>query len=733
MDKRRWLRVAMVTGAVMCLAVIALIVVVRLNAPKIAPAVGNMVLERAATSLSGKLEAGGIDISLFGATILRDVKLTDAKGALVLACDELTVDFSFADLLGGNFAMGRIKSVELTGAKINLEQDKAGRWNTENLVKPSDQPFDFRGKVVLRKSAVTVTTPQVKRAIESLEGDLAFAGYPAVAVDLDGKLQKTGVKATGSWTKDGPYVIALKADVLEIADWQSLVPASSKIALTGGQMKDVAVTVKSGKDAASVQGEGKIAGLAADVDGTKLTDGQGTVKFTEQSLEVAGFTVAVSGQKVSVDGQVSLKGITPQMNFTVAAQGYDPAGIKGAGALKGPVNFKATVSGPIDNIATRGDFQIASGTFDTTSFTNAAGTFSYAGDVLTFEKVQLNAMGGTLAFSGTWNVKTAVFRQTVSGQNIDSGQVSEKALQGPVDFTAELTGPDVDHMTIDGRVSMKAGSLSTISFTSLEGQFTKRGNTVDLRGVSIVTSGQRLNASGQVVLAGGKAQMNLNVSSSGMDLKVLQANAPLKGPVAFQATVTGPTDNFAAQGNFQMASGSLGRINFTGAKGSFHYANDLLTINSASGNALGGTMTTAGTITKTTVYNQKVTGQNVDAAFFTDGDVQGKAGFIAQISGKDDWDNASADGSFSIKSGNVKGIPFNNMTGNFTKRGAKSDFSDLHMQMAGGLVKGTAFTEGDYIRLKLTPGDSKLALILGPKLAQLIPQEEQVIKFRGVK
>ena len=733
MDKQRWLRIAKITGGILALAIILLVIVVRLNAPKIAPVVGKMVLDRAAASLNGKLEAGGIDFSLFGATILRNVRLADAKGAAVLSCDELTVDFSFADLIRGNFSLDRVKSVELSGARINLEQDKAGRWNTENLVKPSEQSFDFRGKVVLKKSAVTVTTSQGKREIASLAGDLSFAGYPAVAVDLAGKLEKSGVKATGAWTKDGPYAIVLKADALDIADYQSAVPASSRITLTGGQIKDIAVTVRNGKDAASIQGEGKFAGLAAEVDGTKLTDGQGTVRFTEQSLDVVGMTVAVSGQKVGIDGQASLRGTTPQVSFTVAAQGYDPAGIKGAGALKGLVNFKAAVSGPMNNIVTRGEFQVSSGSFDKTSFSNAAGTFSYAQDILTFEKVQLNAMGGTLAFSGTWNVKTAVFRQTVTGQNIDSGLVSEKAMQGPVDFTATLTGPDVDHMTIDGRFSMKAGSLSTISFTALEGQFTKRSNTVDLRGVSIVTSGQRLNASGQVVIAAGKTQLNLNVSSAGMDLKALQANAPLKGPVAFQATVTGPADNFVAQGNFQMASGSLGRINFTGAKGSFRYAGDLLTIDSAAGNTLGGTMTTAGTITKTTVYNQKVTGQNVDAGFFTDGDVQGKANFTAQISGKDDWDNASADGSFTMKSGNVKGVPFNNMTGNFTKRGSKSDFSNLRMQMAGGLVNGTAFTEGDYIHLKLAPSDSPLAAILGQKLAQLIPQQEMQIKFRGVK
>ena len=73
------------------------------------------------------------------------------------------------------------------------------------------------------------------------------------------------------------------------------------------------------------------------------------------------------------------------------------------------------------------------------------------------------------------------------------------------------------------------------------------------------------------------------------------------------------------------------------------------------------------------------------------------------------------------------------MTGNFTKRGPQNDFSNLRLQMAGGLVNGTAFTEGDYIRLKLAPGDSPLAALLGPKLAQLIPQQELRVKFRGVR
>jgi len=733
MDKQRWLRIVKIVGVIGCVVIVLLAIVLKVNAPRIAQVVGSLVVERAAESLSGKLAVGGIDFSLFGDTTLHNVVLSDNGGAVVATCNELAIGYSFADLLRGNLTMDKVQSIQLSGLKLNLIQDKAGRWNVENLFKFGNQPSEFRGKVVLQKCAVAVTTPQSKREIESLEGEVSFAGYPSVSADLAGKLQKTALKAQGVWNKDGSFALTFNADLLDLAEYQSSLPASAKITVTGGQLKDIVLTAKRDKDVTHVQGAGKISGLAANIDGNKLTDGQGSFRLTEQSLEIVDMTVAVSGQKVSVKGQASLAGTTPRINFSVAAQGYDPAGIKGAGALKGLLTFQATISGPIDQIGMYGNFQIPSGSFNGTNFSAAAGRFSYAQDILTFDKVHLSALDGALDISGTWNIKTAYFNQLVSGQNIDSALVTDKAVQGRTTFTANVAGPDVNHITIGGRFSMNAGTLSTIAFSSLEGQFAKQGNNIDLSGVSIVTSGQRLSASGNVSMAAGRTMLNLKVSSNGTDINVLHPNAPLKGLVAFQADVTGPADNFVASGNFQMPSVYLGRINFTAAKGSFHYANDLLRIDNVVGRALGGTMTTTGTITKDTVYNQKVTGQNVDAGFFTDRDVQGRANFTTKISGKGDWDNASADGSFTMKSGNIKGVSFSNMTGDFTKRGAQSDFSNLHLQMAGGLVNGTAFTDGDYIRLKLAPSDSPLALLLGLKLAQLIPQQELRIKFRGVK
>lgn len=99
---------------------------IKINSNKIADNVGEIVIGRGAQSVNGKLSVGGVDISLFGATVIRNLVLTDLNGEVILTSDMVSVDYGLSDLLSNNLNLESIKSVTVSGLKLNLVQDRSG-------------------------------------------------------------------------------------------------------------------------------------------------------------------------------------------------------------------------------------------------------------------------------------------------------------------------------------------------------------------------------------------------------------------------------------------------------------------------------------------------------------------------------------------------------------------------------------------------------------------------------
>ena len=735
MDSKKKRRIAFGVLGVLIIAGVALTVFWKMNGPKVIAAVNEAILTRAGQAVNGKLTAEGLDFTLFGSTAIHKMALYDAKNNLMASSDEVIVDFSFADMISGNLSLDKVKSISFEGLKVNLSRDKTGRWNAEDILKPqpADKPMNFRGKILVSKGTAIVTNVDDIKQFDKVEGSFDFETFPAIKTDLKGNLGDSALTAKGNWAASGVMAMNLQASTFEMSQLMAYIPSIGKTKLLAGQLKDFTITLSRDKGAMVIGANGAVTGLNVDLDGVKLTEGQGKVKFADQILDIQDTTLVYAGQKISVGGKVDLTQTQPRLNLNVAGSGFNLASMSDNSQIQGTASFKAVLGGTPETITANGDFQIPSGSISSTAFTDAAGIFSYAGDVMTIDQTTLKSMGGALNLSGTLNRKTSQFRQKVTGQGIDAGQMSEKAIQGKVDFTAMVTGQDSANAIADGSFSMPSAVISGTTFSNISGQFVKRAKTLDLSNVNLTTSGQKLTVRGQVTVDAGKTGLNLNISSSGMDVSAFQPNAPLKGPVAFQAAVVGTPDKHSVAGSFQIASGQLGILQFTSGSGNFHFADDVLTIESARANALGGAITTAGTVTKAGAYNQKVTGQNVNAALVTDGDVQGRADFTTTVSGQGDFDKANADGNFSMGSGSVNNIPFSSMNGNFLKRGPQIDFPKLDIKFVGGIVDGSGHTEGDYLLMKLTPGTTPLAIILGPKLNQYIPQGDMKIRFSRPK
>ena len=461
----------------------------------------------------------------------------------------------------------------------------------------------------------------------------------------------------------------------------------------------------------------------------------GMLLSAKSLLDVNPQSAQLDGNKLNVNGTIDFATTSPGLALQLAAAGTDIASLAGSKAsVSGLLSFQADVTGTLAKTLARGVFKLPAGQLDANPLTDGEGSFSYAGEVLTIQNATLKALGGALAISGTMEPQTSRYNLKVSGQNVDGAILTNQGVSGRMSFEATVSGAaDASTMTASGVFALPSAKISDYDISNATGSFRKQGNRLDLSNVGVTLSGQRLSVGGSVTLAtgGGSPQLNLTISSGGLNANVFNPNSALKGSIAFQATVTGTPQKNQARGNFQIGSGALGELAFSAASGGFSYVDGVLTLSGGRAQSLGGSLALSGTVVpKTMEYRQQVTGTNIDAAQLTDKDVQGRADFAATISGTGDWDKANGDGNFKMNSGSVKGISFNGLTGNFSKRGRQTEFTNLKFNMLGGLASGTGATEGEYVRLIITPNavaNTALSILTGKTLQ---PQDLR-IRFRG--
>lgn len=706
-------------------------------APRVLAGVQDLLIKQVNSSIIGRMEVGSLDFSILGSAVLKKVILFDQTGKQIAAGDEVDISYNFGDLLGGKFGMDSVKSVSVNKLNLQVGIDKDGRWSILDIVKPqAERAAVFRGKVAVKDGTIAVTTPTWQRKFTELDGDLDYEQTPLVAVDLKGKMGKSALTAKGTWMPDDKTQLALTIDSLEVAEAQGMLPASTAAPrFTAGVLKDVKANLIQDKSGIQTTGEAVLAGLAMTMQGKSLQEGNAKLKLQGKTVTLTDGSVLFDGNKLLLAGSFDFAPVSPTLNLQVSGAGVNIASLAGSKAsLAGTLSFQADVSGSLDKTVAKGTFRMPTGSMDGNPITDGEGTFSYAGEAVTIQSASLKALGGSLGISGTLLPQTSRYNLKISGQNVDGAALTNKGIAGKMGFEATVSGEaSADSMAASGNFSLPAGKISDYDITNAAGGFSKQGNRLDLSNVGVTLSGQRLSVGGSVTLAtgGGAPQLNLSVSSSGLNTNVFNPNSALKGSIAFQATLTGTPEKNQARGNFQIASGALGELAFSAASGGFSYVDGLLTLSGGRVQCLGGVITLNGTVTpKTMAYNQQIAGQNVDAALLTDRDVQGRADFTASINGTGDWDKANGDGNFKMNAGSVKGISFNSLTGNFSKRGRQTEFSNLKFNMLGGLASGTGATEGEYVRLIITPNavaNSVLSILTGKTLQ---PQDLR-IRFRG--
>ena len=180
-------------------------------------------------------------------------------------------------------------------------------------------------------------------------------------------------------------------------------------------------------------------------------------------------------------------------NLAVSAESVEPSSFTTSVRLKGPTSFQATISGTTANPVAKGSFKLPSGSLGDMAVSNASGDFSFANSTLSLANTKLNAFGGSIQTSGPLHPDTLRYVQNVSGQNLDSSQLSDKDITGRLNFSATVQGQGAwENANADGTFDMGAGSVSGISFDALSGNFAKRGANTRYFNITAKIAGQSI-------------------------------------------------------------------------------------------------------------------------------------------------------------------------------------------------------------------------------------------------
>ena len=843
-----------VAGILICIGA-SLFAFWQTKGPQVVAAIQEAILVRAGQVLNGRLAAESLDFSLSGTTTAHKLVVYDNQNNVIVSCDKVAFDFGVADLFRGNFAPEKIKRVTVDSARVNLSHDAGGRWNTDDLLKPAPDEdfFRFRGELKVSGGSVSVSGPEGENQLEQIEGALDFASYSDIKTALTGKSGDSSLVAEGRWSTSGAMKMNLQADRMKILQMMTFFPSVEKTMLQSGHVYDLTVILRREKGPVEVEANGFVSDMSADFSGAKFTDMQGKVLFAGNILEIEDATMLYGGQKLAASGKINFESPKPWLDLFFNGASFDLAALSNNSPVLGAASFQAIVKGSPDNLEFSGNFAIPAGTFSSNAFTDAAGLFSYAKNILTLKAVSLGSLGGKLTLSGTWDQKTGLFEQDITGKNLDAAYLSGGAVAGAVDMQVRASGKDAADAKVQGNFAMPTAIINGLTLENISGSIIKIGQSLEFADLIFSTAGQPMTAAGKILLGAEETELDMRVRSDGIDIASIKPDAPLSGQMTFQATVTGSVKNHTIAGSLQIPSGQFGSLPFGDMDGEFNFADDVLTLQNlqfglfdgsntlqkmtaagkvllsgndpgldfsvssggieiasikpdfpisgklafqalvggtaktpaitgsfqipygqinavpftdANGdfifaadvlnlqsvrlNILGGSVTTEGTIANTGAYLQKVSGQNLDTALLTDGDIRGNASFTATVNGEGEWAKALVEGNIAIKSGTIKNTGFSSLNLEFRKRGEQVEIPTLNIKFLHGLVKGTGYTEGDYLVMKLSPGKNRrsrlmgigtlllfgtnpLAAILGQTLYEQFPLGVMRIRINGLK
>ena len=469
---------------------LAAAVLFQFAAGKVRQAAEQSLLTRANEAVNGQVVVGSIDLSILGYVNAKEVRILDTSGQSLAYINQIHISYSWSDLLKGQLGPQLIKDVTLEKPEFWVVY-RQNLLNWENLFKTKDtnDQSGFSGQVKVQDGKLHLETDMLKKTIDQLSGKLDFQQANQIGLSASGKAEQAALTINGQWGTQGTSEITLSAKGLELAK-SGLTTPESPLQLTAGSLDELTVTI--GKDAAS--GTVLLQTLTGRFSGVTTAGAlvltQTSAQFEKQgnAIQFTNGQAVYKNQAITASGQVlTTTSGDNVLDLSFQLPGGDPTALIPNLKAGGPLAAQGNITGSVFSPVLSGNFSLGSLQFGNMLVSGISGTFSYTQQVLKLMSSAGSALGGSVAASGDILPDAEQFSLSISGSNLDTSQLTEKDVKGPLSFGGTATG-SADSATLQGSFTIYNGKAYGIFFHTLTGNFIKRGSAeADVSNLAINT------------------------------------------------------------------------------------------------------------------------------------------------------------------------------------------------------------------------------------------------------
>jgi hypothetical protein len=445
-------------------------------AGKVKAAAEQSLLASANEAVNGQVLVGGIDLSILGSVEAKEVQVLDTSGKPLASIKRVHISYNWSDLIKGQVGPQLIKAVTVEKPEfwVAYHQD---HLNWDGLLKTkTNEQSNLSWLVKIEDGKLHLETDFFDKTVEQLTGEVDFRQDNQVGLAATGKVDQAALRMNGQWGTPDIAEITLSAEQLDLATL-GLTAADDPIQLAGGSLDEL--TVKIGKDATA--GTMLLKTLAGRFSGVTTTGAlvltQGSAHFEKQSDAIRFFEgqALYQGQAITAAGQVLTASSGDKLlDFDIQMPAGDPAVLLSGLQAGGVLAAQGKVTGSALSPVLSGNFTLGSLQFGNIIINGINGTFSYAQQLLKLLTAQGTTLGGSVTASGKISPDTQQFTLSLAGSGLDTSQLTEKDVKGPLALTGTATG-SAAAATVQGNFTIDNGTAYGLSFRTLTGNFIKQG------------------------------------------------------------------------------------------------------------------------------------------------------------------------------------------------------------------------------------------------------------------
>ncbi len=447
------------------------------TAGKIRQAATEALLVQANEAVTGQIIVGSLDLSILGSVQAKAVEVLDSGGKPLAKIERVQLRYKWNDLLKGELGPQLIQGITLEKPEIWVVY-RQGQLNWTGLLKPTLQKENgFVGGVKMQEGKLHLESDFLTQSVEHLNGEMDVRQGGQVGLAAVGKVEQAEIRVDGLWAAEGDSELTFLAKGVELPKL-GLTTEQDPIQIAAGKLTEC--NVKIAKD--NVSGTMLVKTLSGRFSGVTTTGAlaltQGEAKFEKQGEEAILFSegeALYQGQHVTTEGRVTTSSSGEQLlDFTVQMPDADPAAMLPDLQTGGRLSAQGKISGSVFSPLLSGSFTLGSLQFGDKQISDIHGDFSYAKETLQLLDAQGSMSGGSVAASGVIYPAAAQYKLTISGNGLDTAQLSKKDVSGPLSLTGAAVGTSAD-ATVQGRFTVYDGTAYGIAFRTITGNFIKRG------------------------------------------------------------------------------------------------------------------------------------------------------------------------------------------------------------------------------------------------------------------